>query len=88
VPSQGPTTQSSLIEADLDVDGVNVLFGRAEYARKSGLDLVLTPGLEGDTFGMAAIAAGYARHFAPVGPLIPVLGLRASLNVVGSQLGP
>lgn len=86
--SEGPTTHATALETEVDLDGRNVVFGRAEYALKSGHDLVLAEELEDRTFGVWAVALGYVRRFAALGPVVPALGVRGSLAFVGNALEP
>jgi hypothetical protein len=86
--SEGPTTHATALETEVDLDGRNVVFGRAEYAVKSGHDLVLAEELEDRTFGVWAVALGYVRRFSALGPVVPALGARASLALVGDALEP
>jgi len=75
-------SNSYLLETNLDLDGRNVVFGRAEYIQKKGHDLGLPEPLEEETFGVAALALGYLRNFGPLGPLLPGVGVRAAVNLV------
>jgi hypothetical protein len=81
-------TNAYLVETNLDLDGRNVVFGRAEYIQKTGHDLVLEAPLEEETFGVATLAVGYLRNLGPLGPLMPGVGLRAAVNLVPEQLSP
>jgi len=86
--SEGPTTHASAVETEVDLDGRNVVFGRAEYAQKSGHDLVLAEEQEDRTFGVWSLALGYVRRFPAAGPVVPALGVRGSLAVIGAALEP
>jgi hypothetical protein len=86
--SSGPITHATALETEVDLDGRNVVFGRAEYAVKSGHDLVLAEELEDRTFGVGTVAFGYVRRFSALGSVVPALGVRGSLAVVGDDLEP
>ncbi len=87
-PERGRATSSWLLETDLDLGGRSVVFGRAEYVRKSGRDLALTPSLAAGTFAIGNLVAGYAFKLRPVGSFVPALSVRGSLNFVGRELEP
>lgn len=82
----GGASSAYLLETNLDLDGRNVVFGRAEYIRKTGHDLVLEGPLEDETFGVASLAVGYLRNFGPLGPVLPGVGVRAAVNLVPEGL--
>ena len=84
---EDPATGSYLIEGQGEMDGHHVVFGRAELVRKSGHDLVI-PEREDDTFGVAAVAAGYVYDLDPVTEIVPGLGFRASVNFMPESLRP
>ena len=79
---------SFLLEANLDLDGRNVVFGRVEVLQKSGHDLVLTPELEEEHFWLAGFGAGYLRNFGPVGGFLPGVGARGFAGLVPSGVEP
>jgi hypothetical protein len=88
VESKGPATPSFLLESNFDVDGHSVIFGRAEYVRKAGHDLVLPPEREDSVFGVALVGLGYAYYFGPFASLAPGLGVRGGAGVVDDELEP
>jgi hypothetical protein len=88
MPSSGPALNSFLAEANLDLDGHNVIFGRAEYVRKLGVDLALPAPLDAQTFPLGAFILGYVHNFGPFGPILPGLGVRGAIDVIGSDLEP
>jgi hypothetical protein len=57
----GKPTDALLLESNLNLDGANVVFGRAEYVRKNGADLAVQPA--GTVFDLGAISLGYLRNF-------------------------
>jgi hypothetical protein len=84
--AHGAATMTFLLESDLDLDGANVLFGRAELLQKSGHDLVLEGDLHERTFTLGVLALGYLRNFPPFAGLRAGLGVRAAVNVVPADL--
>lgn len=79
-------TNAYLLETNLNLDGRNVLFGRAEYIQKTGHDLVLEEPLEEETFPVSVLALGYLRNLGHRGPVVPGVGLRAAVNFVPEGL--
>ena len=79
---------SFLVETNLDLDGRNVVFGRAEVLQKRGHDLVLTPDLEEAHFWLAGFGAGYLRNFAALGGFLPGIGARGFAGLVPSGVEP
>ena len=80
-------TNAYLLETNLNLDGRNVLFGRAEYIQKKGHDLVLDDeALEEETFPVGVLALGYLRNLGHLGPVVPGVGLRAAVNFVPEDL--
>lgn len=86
IPSQGRTSPSFLIETNWDLDGQNVIFGRAEYVAKSGHDLALKTGSR--IFSVGSLVTGYLRLLPIVSGLEPGLGARFSINFIESALRP
>lgn len=81
------STNAFLIESNLNLAERNILFMRAEAARKTGEDLVLEdPLIESRTFTVSTVGGGYARVFGPFGSLAMSLGVRASVSFVPSDL--
>ncbi|MBI3181340.1 MAG: hypothetical protein HYZ28_04280 [Myxococcales bacterium] len=87
VPSQGPPSSAWLLEANLDADGRNTLFGRAELVEKIGHDLVLRPEQGEQVFPIGSLALGYLRRFPLTRWLEAGIGARGALNFVGAELG-
>jgi hypothetical protein len=88
VESEHEGTNAFLLESSLDLDGHHVLFGRAEYVRKSGHHLVLPEPLEEGLFDVGALVLGYVYNLGPFGPVRPGVGVRGALNVVPEGLEP
>ncbi|MSR22291.1 MAG: response regulator transcription factor [Gemmatimonadetes bacterium] len=95
---QGRATDALLLETSLDVRGRHLVFGRAEWAEKSGEDLVVDEDptafssemgrlqAVARTYDVGTLALGYTRRFAPHHGWVPGLGARASLNFVPADL--
>jgi hypothetical protein len=79
---------SYLLESTLEFDDHHAAFGRVEWLRKSGHDLVLGPALEEERFEIASFVLGYAYHFGAVGGLQPGLGFRVSADRIDRDLEP
>ncbi|KFE71375.1 hypothetical protein [Hyalangium minutum] len=79
-------TNAYLLETNLNLDGRNVLFGRAELIEKTGHDLSLDEPLAEETFPVTVLALGYLRNLGHVGPVVPGVGLRAAVNFVPERL--
>jgi hypothetical protein len=86
VEGEHERTNSFLLESNLDLDGSNVVFGRAEHVQKTGHDLVLPEPLEEEVFGVTSLALGYLRNFGPLGPVLPGVGVRGAVNFVPEGL--
>jgi hypothetical protein len=84
--SEGPATPAALLESTWSIDGHHVIFGRAEYVRKSGQDLVLPEVLDSEAFNMALLGLGYAYYFGPIASFEPGIGVRAAIGVTESRL--
>jgi hypothetical protein len=86
--SAEPTTSSWLLEGNYDIDGKNVVFGRAEYVEKTGEDLSLTPALDTSVFKVKNLVAGYEYRFLKTTHLALGVGARASINFIDDTLEP
>jgi hypothetical protein len=80
-------TNAFLLESNLDLDGRNVLFGRAEYVEKNDHDLVLPESFHGSTFDTVGLSVGYLRNLGRWGDFVPGIGARVSVNPVPERLG-
>lgn len=87
VPTEGPWTQAVLLESAALL-GPNELFGRFEYVRKAGEDLVLGEELEDAVFPIATLALGYVRNLGTFANVVPGIGVRGAINLIGSGLEP
>lgn len=81
----GDPSDAFLVESVVLVGGNNI-FGRAEYVVKSGHDFALEGPAEEDTFPVGALALGYLRDLGSWQGLVPGIGARAAINVVGEDL--
>jgi len=79
---------SGLVEANVDLDGRNVLFGRVEVVQKSGDDLVLPSLVSASHYLLAAFNLGYLRNLPRLGAFLPGVGARGTLNLVPGALEP
>lgn len=84
-PGAAPSN-AVLVESSLNLDGHAIVYGRAEYVAKSSDDLAL-PGAQRDAlFGVGSVSLGAAYAFGPFGGLVPTIGARGSLALVGDDL--
>ena len=79
---------AGLAEANVDLDGSNVIFGRVEAVQKTGFDLVLPPALAGTRYLLAAFNLGYLRNLGRLGAFLPGVGARGTIDLVPGALEP
>jgi hypothetical protein len=79
---------SGLAEANVDLDGRDVVFGRVEVVQKTGGDLVLTAPLAETLFLLTSFDLGYLRNLGQLGAFLPGVGARGTLDLVPSGLEP
>jgi hypothetical protein len=84
--SKGPATPATLLESTWSIDGHHTLFGRAEYVRKTGHDLVLRETLDTDVFNVALLGLGYAHYFGPFASLESGIGVRGAIGIAEPRL--
>jgi hypothetical protein len=84
-PSEGPSTNSYLLEADAELDGRNTVFGRTELVQKTGKDLVLSPDRAERVYDIGSLVLGYLHDF-EAGPVRIGIGGRASIAVLSEDL--
>jgi hypothetical protein len=82
----GRLENSVLLETNLDLDGTNSLFGRAEYVQKSAEELVIPSVATLTDYNVGALALGYLRTVGTAVGLTAGVGVRGSVNVVPSTL--
>jgi hypothetical protein len=87
-PSEGPTTNSYLAEATVDINPRHTVFGRLESLRKTGHDLDLGPGFENQKFGIAALSLGYIFNFTRYEGQDIGMGVCLTLNFLDDDLDP
>lgn len=86
---EGRATQALLLEGSYDPTAADTLFGRAEWAEKTGHDLVPDDhDLEERVFDVARLALGWARRLARLGPLDLGVGAELSWSRVPGGLEP
>ena len=82
----GHDDHSLLVEGDWDLDGVNAVFGRAEWVQKAASELSV-PGVDPEErFGVGNVSLGFLRSLAPYGAIVPALGVRASVGIIPRAL--
>lgn len=81
-------SHSVLAETNLDLDGTNTLFGRAEYVQKSAEDLVVPGVPESTIFDVGSLALGYIREISKFTGGSIGLGARGSLDIIPESLKP
>jgi len=82
-------TNAYLLETNLNFAERHIVFARAELVEKSGDDLVLEdPMLADRVFDVSTVGAGFVHQFAPLGNLVPSVGLRVAVSFVPRALEP
>jgi hypothetical protein len=84
IGSMGKPTDALLLESNLDLDGANVLFGRAEYVRKTGGDLDVPEA--GAVYNLGAISFGYLRNFELWDAVAVAPGAMITTNMIDGRL--
>ena len=84
----GRLASSMLVESTLDLDRTNAVFGRVEYVRKSAEELVIASVPPTTEYDVGALALGYLRTVGTMAGLAAGVGVRGSVNLVPSSLGP
>src|SRR3989454_4717009 len=82
----GRVSHSVVLESSLALDGMNSMFGRVEYVRKSADELVVPAAPAGATYDVAALALGYRRTVGTFAGLAAGVGARGSVNFVPASL--
>ncbi|HKE16410.1 MAG TPA: hypothetical protein VKB80_16170 [Kofleriaceae bacterium] len=86
IPSDGDATDAGLLESTAELGAAGTVFGRAEVVVKAGHDLALAPEMAEDTFAVGSLVLGYLHDFGAVGGLVPGIGARGALNLIGDDL--
>ena len=81
----GEAKDALLLESNLSLADRHLLFGRVEWAEKSGEDLDLHGSEEG-SYKVGALALGYTRQFDSYHGWLPGVGARASVNFIPSDI--
>jgi hypothetical protein len=81
-------TSSFVIEAIVDLNGRDTIFGRAEVVQKTGHDLVLTPALEESRFLVSNFGLGYLRNLFLPGRFLIGAAVRAAVGLIPGELEP
>jgi len=81
----GATTDSLLLEAQLDLDGFDVPFLRLEWVEKLGEDLVIA-GDPDAQYKVSSLVFGYSRRLPQLGPLVPIVGIAINVGLVPASL--
>src|SRR6059036_2036537 len=82
----GRLSNSLVLESNLDLDGMNSIFGRAEYVRKSAEDLVVPAASAGAMYDVGALALGYHRVLPTGRGVAAGVGIRGAVNFVPASL--
>ncbi|HKE91658.1 MAG TPA: hypothetical protein VKB45_15095 [Gemmatimonadales bacterium] len=77
-------SNSALLEASVDLDRMNTVFGRVEYVQKSSLDLALPTLMGWSDLGECSL--GYARTLRVHAGMVLGVGARGTVNVVPPAL--
>ena len=82
----GPWEHSVMAESNLQLDRMNSVFGRVEYVRKSGAELVLPDPLDSEEFDIGTLSLGYIREFAGYRGATFGVGARGAINLIPEAL--
>lgn len=79
-------SNSVLAETNLDLDGTNTVFGRAEFVQKAAGDLLVDGVPPSTTYNVGSLVLGYIREISKFTGGSMGLGARGSLDIVPSAL--
>jgi hypothetical protein len=82
----GSWEHSLIGESNLQFDEANSVFGRVEYVRKSGEELLLPDPLSLGEYDLGMLSLGYVREFATYGGATLGLGARGAINLIPASL--
>lgn len=82
----GSWEPSVMVESNLQLDAANTVFGRVEYVRKSGEELVLPDPLGSEEFDIGNVSLGYIREFAGYRGATFGVGARGAINLIPGPL--
>src|SRR3989454_10812618 len=80
----GHLANSVAVETNFDLDGMNAVFGRVEYVRKTAEDLVVLSVPPTTEYDVGALALGYRRSLTTVRGVTAGGGARGAVNAVPS----
>jgi hypothetical protein len=83
----GHPLNTLLLETTLELNGVNAVFGRAEYVRRTAADLALIGSVSRE-LDIGAVSVGYERRVWRREPLAVGVGARGTLDLVPEELRP
>lgn len=86
--SAGRVENTGLAETNLDIGQKNSVFGRVEYARKSGEELALPAANADRQFDVNSLLAGYVREVASIPGGSIGIGALVSMNFIPRALEP
>jgi hypothetical protein len=75
-----------MAESNFQLDAENTVFGRVEYVRKSGEELVLPDPLREEEFDIGTLSLGYVREFARHRGATFGVGARGAINLIPESL--
>jgi hypothetical protein len=81
----GHPLNTLLLESTLELDGVNTVYGRAEYVRRAAADLALVGSVSREV-DIGAVSLGYERGLWRTPRVAVGLGARGTLNLVPEEL--
>jgi hypothetical protein len=82
----GSWEHSVMAESNLQLDRANSVFGRVEYVRKGGEELVLSDPLSSQEFDIGTLSLGYIREFARHRGATLGIGARGAINLLPESL--
>jgi hypothetical protein len=82
----GPWEHSIMAESNLQLDAANTVFGRVEYVRKGGEELLLPTPLSAEEFDIRNLSLGYIREFAGYRGVTLGVGVRGAINLIPESL--
>ncbi len=81
-------SNSVLAETNLDLDGTNTIFGRAEFVQKTAGDLLVEGVPPTTTYNVGSLVLGYIREISKFTGGSIGLGARGSLDLIPRSLEP
>jgi hypothetical protein len=83
----GHPQNSLLLETTLELNAANIVYGRAEYVRRTAADLALIGSVSRE-LDIGALSVGYERRVWRRAPVAAGLGARGTVNLVPGELRP